>query len=207
MLLLQTASLDWHALGFGLGLSLLTAAVFGVIPAWLLTRGDLARSLQEASRGSSGGRHILLKTLVAGEMALALVLVTASTLMIRSLIAQSTLDPGFDKKDLMLATVLLPAPRYPEDTQVVGFYSRVMENLRRDRGLDSAALVQTIPLGGNNSYSSIRVEGETDPGQDKIVGNMIVSPGYFRAMRIPLLSGRDFTAADTRGLSKSGDRQ
>ena len=202
MTILQTARVDWNALAFGLGLSLLTGIVFGVIPAWLLTGGDLAPRLQEASRGSTGGRHIMLKSLVAGEMALALVLVAASTLMIRSLVRQFSMDPGFDKTNLMAAQVLLSATRYPETTQVVDFYSRTLDNLRHDGSIQSAALVQTIPLGGNNSYSGVRVEGETDAKQDQVAGDMIVSPGYFQTMRIPLLAGRDFTDADNDGAQK-----
>ncbi len=197
MTLLQTASLDWIALGYGGALTLATALAFGVLPAWLLTRGDLARSLHQASRGSSSRRHLLLKSLVAAEMALAMVLVAASTLMIRSLILQSNTDPGFDKAGLMAADILLPSSRYPKDPQVVNFYSQVLDNLRRDGSLAGAALVQTMPLGGNNSYSSVRIEGEADANQDNIAGFMVVSPGYFRAMRIPLLAGRDFTDEDT----------
>jgi putative ABC transport system permease protein len=200
--LLQTASLDWNALGFGLALSLATVVVFGAIPAWLLTRGDLARSLRDASRGSTGGRHTLLKSLVAAEMALALVLVAASTLMVRSLIRQANLDPGFDKKDLMTATVLLPAARYPQDAQTADFYSRALENLRRDGRVSTAALVQTMPLGGDDSYSQVFLEGEEDAKQDKIAGYMVVSPGYFEALRIPLLAGRDFTEADNADSQK-----
>ena len=196
MTILQTASVDWNALAFGLGLSLLTGIVFGVVPAWLLTSGDLAPRLQEASRGSTGGRHMFLKSLVAGEMALALVLVAASTLMIRSLVRQFSMDPGFDKTNLMAAQVLLSAARHPERTQVVDFYSRTLDNLRHDGSIHSAALVQTIPLGGANNYSGVRVEGETDAKQEQVAGDMIVSPGYFQTMRIPLLAGRDFTDAD-----------
>ncbi|MEK7751880.1 MAG: ADOP family duplicated permease, partial [Acidobacteriota bacterium] len=202
MTILQTARVDWNALAFGLGLSLLTGIVFGVIPAWLLTGGDLAPRLQEASRGSSGGRHVMLKSLVAGEMALALVLVAASTLMIRSLVRQFSMDPGFDKTNLMAAQVLLSTTRYPETTQVVDFYSRTLDNLRHDGSIQSAALVQTIPLGGSNRYSGVRFEGETDAKQDQIAGDMIVSPGYFQTMRIPLLAGRDFTEADNADAQK-----
>jgi putative ABC transport system permease protein len=202
MTILQTASLDWNAFAFGLGLSLLTGIVFGVVPAWLLTSGDLAPRLQEASRGSTGGRHVMLKSLVAGEMALALVLVAASTLMIRSLVRQFSMDPGFDKTNLVAAQVLLSAARYPDRTQVVDFYSRTLDNLRHDGSIQSAALVQTIPLGGSNNYSGVRVEGETDAKRDQGAGDMIVSPGYYQTMRIPLLTGRDFTDADNADARK-----
>lgn len=200
--ILQTAHLDWQALAVGLGLSVATGLLFGVIPAWLLTRGDLTPALQDASRGSSGGRHTVLKSLVVGEMALALVLVAASTLMVRSIVRQFTVDPGFDKRNLTAAYILLSQARYPEKSQIVQFYSRVLDNLRSDRSLESAALVQTIPLGGNNSYTGVSVEGQTEPREDSNAGDMVVSPGYFETMRIPLLAGRDFTDADRADAPK-----
>lgn len=202
MRLLQTATLDWNALLFGLALSVAAAAVFGAIPAWLFARGDLAATLQDSSRGSTGGRHLLLKVLVVSEMALALVLVAASTLMIRSVLRQSTVNPGFDKTNLAAGYVLLPAARYAEKPQVVSFFSQALENVRRNGGVESAALVDTMPLTGNNTYEHITVEGDSDPNPDKITGALVVTPGYFQTMRIPLLAGRDFTTADSADSQK-----
>jgi predicted permease len=167
-----------------------------VVPAWLLTRGNLAEGLRETGRGSTGGRHLILKGLVVVEMTLALVLVSGGTMMIRSLIRQQTADPGFDRANLTAAHVLLPAVRYPESFQVAEFYSRALENLRRGNGVESAALVQTLPLAGDNSYAAVHVEGQSDPRRDSEAGDMIVSPGYFRTMRIPLIAGREFSIQD-----------
>jgi len=116
--------------------------------------------------------------------------------MIRSLIRQQTADPGFDRANLTAAHILLPAVRYPESSQVADFYSRALENLRRDSGVESAALVQTLPLAGDSSYVTVHVEGQSDPRQDSTVGDMIVSPDYFRTMRIPLIAGREFSIQD-----------
>ncbi len=202
MTLLQTASLDLPALSFALALSVATAIVFGIIPSCVLTRGDLAPAIQESSRGFTRGRHGVLKSLVAAEMALALVLVVAGGLMIRSLLRQSYGDPGFDKTNLMVGTVMLSSARYPEDPKVVKFYEHVLDNLQRDASLESAALVQTIPLGGSNSYNRLRFEGDTDSTVERLAGEMIVSPGYFHTMRIPLLAGREFTVADNADARK-----
>jgi predicted permease len=202
MSLLQTAHVDWQALAVAAALSLATGILFGVLPAWVLTRGDLTPSLQDASRGSSGGRHTALKSLVVGEMALALVLVAASTLMVRSILRQFSLDPGFDKLNLTAAHILLSPARYPEKAQIVDFFSRTLENVRHDGSIESAALVQTIPLGANNSYATVSVEGQTDLRADANAGDMIVSPGYFETMRIRLLAGRDFTDADREDSTK-----
>ena len=96
MQIFELARVDLTTLAFALALSLVTGIVFGVAPAWLLTRGNLAGGLQEAGRGSTGGRHLVLKGLVVVEMTLALVLVSGGTMMIRSIIRQQTADPGFD---------------------------------------------------------------------------------------------------------------
>ncbi len=196
MQIFELARVDLTTLAFALALSLLTGILFGAIPAWLLTRGNLAEGLQEAGRGSTGGRHLILKGLVVVEMTLALVLVSGGTMMIRSLIRQQMADPGFDRANLIAAHVLLPAVRYPESSQVAEFYSRALENLQRDNGVESAALVQTLPLAGDNSYVTVRVEGQSDPRQDAEAGDMIVSPGYFRTMRIAFIAGREFSSQD-----------
>jgi len=196
MTFFQTATLDWNALLYGLGISIATGVVFGVVPAWLLTRDHLASVLRDADRGSTGGRNWTLKSLVVGEMALALVLVAASTLMIRSLTRQAKMDPGFDKANLMAGHVLLSTTRYPQPAQITAFYRSTLETLRRDGSIDSAAMVETIPLGGNDSYMGIRIEGEADSVREQIAGNMIISPGYFETMRIAILAGRSFTERD-----------
>ncbi|MGC9972618.1 MAG: ABC transporter permease [Bryobacteraceae bacterium] len=202
MALFQVAGLDWSALAFGLALSVVTGVVCGVLPAWLLTRDHLALNLQSTSRGSTSGRQRLLKGLVAAEMALALVLVAASSLMIRSALRQTNENPGFDRSNLMAAQIMLPTARYAGRTQVVDFFAKVLENLRRDGVVDSAGLVQTAPLAGNSLYNRVRVEGETESDPDRFAGEMVVSPGYFRAMRIPLLGGRDFLDADRAGTQQ-----
>ena len=196
MQIFELARVDLTTLAFALALSLLTGIVFGAVPAWLLTRGNPAEGLRESGWGSTRGRHWVLKGLVVVEMTLAFVLVAGATMMIRSLIRQQTADPGFDRANLMVAHVLLPAVRYPESSQVVDFYSRALERLQRDNGVESAALVQTFPLSGDNSYLGVRVEGQPDPRQDSLAGDMIVSPDYFRTMRIPLIAGREFGVDD-----------
>lgn len=192
----RIARVDLSALGFALALSVITGIAAGLVPAWLATRGNLAESLQDANRGSTGGRHFVLKSLVVAEMSLALVLVCGGTMMIRSLIRQQTIDPGFDRFHLTAAQILLPPARYGREQQVAEFFGRVLENLERDATVDSAALVQTLPLAGDNSYLAVRADGQSDPRQEQMAGNMVVSPGYFKTLRIPLIAGREFTRRD-----------
>jgi predicted permease len=196
MEIFKIAHVDPAALAFGLALSLFTGVIFGIVPAWILTRGSLAESLHDSSRGSTSRRNLVLKALVVAEMTLALVLVSGGAMMIRSLIRQQTMDPGFDRSNVTGAEILLPQARYPEPAQIAGFYAQTLEILERDSGVESAALVQTLPLTGDNSYLGVRVEGQSDPREDSIAGNMIVSPGYFRTLRIPVIAGREFTSQD-----------
>ncbi len=197
MTFFQLARLDWSALGFGLALSLVTGIAFGALPAWLATRGDLAPALQESSRGSSGGRHVLLKSMVVAEMALAMTLVAASTLMIRSVVRQTTVDPGFDKANLVSGMALLSEKRYPTSVQAADLYRRTLETLRRDGRVESAAMVNTMPLGGASNFEPVTLDSDTEARRKKFVGDMVVSPGYFQTLRIPLQAGRDFAESDT----------
>lgn len=196
MAIFEQARVDLAALGFALALSLITGILFGAAPALMLTRGSLSEGLQDSSRGSTSGRHLTLKSLVVAEMTLALVLVCGGTMMIRSIIRQQTADYGFNRENLTAAHILLPDTRYPESAQATDFYARALENLRRDNTVESAALVQKIPMSGDNSYFDVRIEGRADPKEVATVGNMIVSPGYFHTMRIPMIAGREFTNQD-----------
>ncbi len=196
MQIFELARVDFTTLLFAIVLSLLSGVIFGAIPAFLLTGSNLAEGLQQAARGSTGSRHLVLKGLVVMEMTLALVLVAGATMMIKSLVRQQTADPGFEKANLFAAQILLPAVRYPEPAQVAAFYSRTIENVQRDQGVESAALVQTIPLGGDNNYIDVHVEGQSDPRRDASAGYMIISPDYFRTMRIRVVAGREFTPSD-----------
>jgi putative ABC transport system permease protein len=130
-------------------------------------------------------------------VALAMILLTVTGLLVRSVSGELAGDPGFDRTHLLTATVALPQASYPENQQQVEFFRRAAETLRRDARVQSASAVQSIPLGGSNSWSPVVVEGRAAAvGERNLVGFLTVLPDYFETMRVPLLAGRDFTDND-----------
>ncbi len=192
-------SLDGTVLLYTLGVSLLTGLIFGLAPAIQTTKPDLHEALKEGGRTSGGGsRHRLLKTLVVSEVALAVMLIVVGGLMIRSFLLMQRTDPGFDTEHLLTLRINLPEAKYAEEHQRASFYQQVLERIETLPSVESAAAVNTIPLGGGNSWTSITVEGRVpaDPKEKLFVGYLVITPHYSRSMGIPLLQGRDFNRQD-----------
>jgi putative ABC transport system permease protein len=198
-------SLDGTVLLYTLGVSLLTGLIFGLAPAIQTTKPDLHEALKEGGRISGGGsRHRLLKTLVVSEVALAVMLIVVGGLMIRSFLLMQRTDPGFDTEHLLTLRINLLEAKYPEEHQRASFYQQVLERVETLPGVESAAAVNTIPLGGNNSWTSITIEGRvpTDPKEKLFVGYLVITPHYLRSMGIPLLQGRSFNRQDVADAPK-----
>jgi putative ABC transport system permease protein len=197
---LELVRLNPAALGYTFLLCLGCGLIAGLAPAWLLSRGELARALHEGGRGGTFSRQRLLQGLVAAEIALAMMLMTVTGLLVRSLTGQLHADPGFDKTSLLTATVSLPQALYPQRRQQSEFFRGVAEALGRDARIGRASAVQTLPLGGSYSWNPITIEGRAEAaGERTMAGYMVVLPGYFETMRIPLLAGRDFADRDAEG--------
>jgi len=192
--------IDGVALCFTAGLALFTAMLFGALPAIQLTRGDLHESLKDGARASLGrhGRRIG-NALVVSEVALALVLLVAAGLMIRSFSQLLAVDPGYDPRGVLTGRVFLPGASYPEGHQQAGFADRVLERLQALPGVTAAGVVSQLPLGGPYSSGTIAVEDHKGDPQNQDVETDLtgVSADYFTAMDIPILRGRAFTAQDT----------
>jgi putative ABC transport system permease protein len=195
---LEFVQLNTAALGYTFLLCLLAGAVAGALPAWTLTRGELARSLHEGGRAGTFSRQRVLQGLVGGEVALAMVLLTITGLLVRSLSGQLFGDPGFDRSNVLTAAVNLPESLYPDRRKQADFFRAAAGRLQQDGRVESASAVQTIPLGGSSSWTGVLIDGKTPPppGERNLAGFMAVLPGYFDTLRIPLLAGRDFTFHD-----------
>jgi putative ABC transport system permease protein len=194
--------LDAATVAFVALVSLATALISGLAPALQFSRPDLHASLKEAGRtaagpGAGGGR--LQSLMVVVEVALAVVLLSGASLMIRTFRSLSQVDPGF-RADRVLTLGLSPSRvKYPQAETLIGFYDEVLEDVRRMPGIEAAGAVQALPLATELGDWGMEVEGYMPPPGETVQGDwQIATPGYFETMGIPLRRGRLFTAADRR---------
>jgi predicted permease len=196
---LADVGLDGTVLGYATGVSLLTGLLFGIAPALRSGRVDLQHELKEGGRGTSGGarRHRVQRGLVGIQVALAVMLVIAATLTIRSFGNLLRIDPGFDPSNVLTMRLSVPSADYPEPNDISGYYERLLERVRQLPGVTEAGAVKSLPLAQSIGDWSIQIEGrEERPGQDFDGDWQIVTAGYFEAMRIPLKEGRLFDNSD-----------
>jgi predicted permease len=198
----QEVTVDGRVLAFTAAISIATGILAAFFPAWRLSGRDANDILKQgASRGSSGtGDGHVRQVLVISEVALALMLLVGAGLMLRSLSSLRAVDPGFDASSVLTAEVGIPEQKYSTPELRNQFFDRVRQRLSRLPGVESAAWIDTVPLqGGSTQY--VAPEG-WPPMQDSelpTVAVRLTSPDYFRAARIRLTAGRDFTEADTLG--------
>jgi putative ABC transport system permease protein len=198
---LGEVALDLRVLVFATGVSLATGILFGLAPALATLREDLSGTLKEVgpkfggSRAASRLRHALL----VSEVALALVLVIAAGLLVRTLSNMLRADRGFDSARVLTFQLSLPAAKYTDTDQMARAYQRVFERLQTLPGVQAAGLVSEVPMGGAPDGTVIRIPGhvDTDEKERPYANYLFASPGYFRAVGTPLLRGRDFLASDT----------
>lgn len=201
---LQNVHIDGWVFGFSLGISVLTGLVFGILPAWSASRFGPDEALKENSRATQtkeGGR--LRSLLIVSDVAFALILLTGAGLMMKSFVRLLEVNPGFDPQKVLTLQVSLFGTSYKEDSQVTAFYQQALERIETLPGVESAAVVSQIPLGGNGDMYGIHIEDKPNPNpEDDPSGDRYsITPHYFHAMHIPLLSGREFTLQDTAGSS------
>jgi putative ABC transport system permease protein len=193
--------IDRMALGFTLGVSLLTGVLFGLVPALQLSRTDLHETLKEGGR--AGGAHVragFRNALVVFEVAVALVLLVGAGLLIKSFMRLQEVNPGFRPQNILTMQVSLPQTKYREPSQADAFYAQALENIRRLPGVESVGLSTSVPMSGQNSSGSFQIEGrQVPPGQMAPWGNRwFTNATYFQTMNIPLVKGRYFEERDNR---------
>ncbi|HEU4767715.1 MAG TPA: ABC transporter permease [Pyrinomonadaceae bacterium] len=190
--------IDFRVLAFAVGITLLTGAIFGAIPALQTSRVDLNDTLKEGGRGSIGFRGRSRSLLVVTEIALSLVLLVGAGLMIQSFLRLRRVNIGLDAQNVLTARLILPSAKYRAEEQRATFFKQLLERVRGVPGVAAASATATLPLSGSSWGRSLTVEGYPvlSVGQAPMIQHSVVTPGYFRTMGIALLHGRDFTDAD-----------
>ena len=190
---------DRAVLGFTIVITLLCTALFGMLPAWRATRVNLASQLNEGGQ-RVGGRRVgaLDRFIIAAQVALALLLVSAAGLLVQTLRNLQRAELGFDGHNLMFALVETRGTVY-ERSGIVPLHEDLVARVRRIPGVTSVAMVSYAPLfGGRNWSTRVTVPGYIEaPDEDMSMLLNLTTPGYLAAMGIPQRSGRDFTDSDS----------
>ena len=198
--------IDATVLGFTLLISVLTGLLFGLVPALRTMHLNLSESLKEGGRsGSEGARRNLTRSvLVVFESAVAVVLLISAGLLIRSLIQLQNTKPGFDAHNVLTMRVDLPDKKYREGENAANFFKELETRIGGLPGVESVGLVSELPLSGQPNDMPYTVEGRPPVTMDQAFDDDFrrVNTQYFRALRIPLLRGRNFTEQEVRQGAK-----
>jgi putative ABC transport system permease protein len=203
---LDEIGIDHWVLWFTFGVSVVSAIMFGLVPAFQVSKPDLRGSLKEAVTTSQVGftifgQHRARNILVISQVALALVLLAGSGLMIRSFWRLVTVDPGFDPHNVLTMSVSLPSTKYPTTQARNAFFQDVLERVTALPGVTAPGAVNVSPISGGCVTYNFEVEGRPPARAEESpeAELEIISPGYFPAMDVKLLRGRYFTNYDRRG--------
>jgi len=202
--MLGNVSVDWRLVAFTVVIALASSLLFGFAPALHAARGDVHASIKEGGRGGTehsraSGR--MRNALVVAEMSLALVLLAGAGLMVRSFAALQQVNLGFEPSHALTGHVSLPGRTYTSDTSIIAFFTQAESEIAALPGVRAVGAISYLPLTGQRSVNGFNVEGRppAKPGEEPGGDMRAVTPGYFRAMGIPLESGRVFTTADRNG--------
>jgi len=198
----QETRLDVLTLGFATAIALLCGILVGVWPAWRVSRlASLSGVLHETGmRGGSdsAGRQRARGALVVIQVALALVLVAGAGLTLKSFWRSQNAPLGFEPGGILTMTLTLPVARYDSDENVISFYARLVEQVEALPGVAAAAIGENVPFDNTEWDSSFHITGTPPaiPGQEPSAEVNVITPDYFKVMKMPLLRGRAFGAED-----------
>ncbi len=195
-------SLDGRVLAFTLAVAFITGLVMGIVPALHASRPHLNEALKEGGRSSSaGGGNRVRSALVIAEVAICLILLIAAGLMMKSFVKLLDVNPGFNPENAVAVNVTLSRSKYEKGQQIAAFFQQSLERVSALPGVKSAGVASNLPLGQGfgSRYFSIEGRPPLPPGQGYNANTCLVTPGYFNAMSIPLIRGRDFANGDTYG--------
>jgi predicted permease len=188
--------IDVRVLVFTFGASMFTSLLFGALPALQTRRVDLRSSMATGGRGIARGSSRLRQSLIGGQVALTIVLVAGAGLLVRSLIYLETLPPGFDATHVMTAKLSLDDARYHDAAAFHNLIDRSLAAMREIPGVEAAAVGLSVPYERGLNDGVKAMDGKL-AGKDWGASTAYITPEYFRALRIPILAGRDISASDT----------
>jgi putative ABC transport system permease protein len=198
---LQHVGLNLTVLGWTLGISFVTAIIFGLAPALEATRINLNGALKEGkgSEGQNPRSGRLRQGLVVTQIALALILLASAGLLLKSFGRLHKINSGFNPNNILTMVLRLPGAKYKEDKDYVSFFNRATAQIRTLPGVTSVGMVNFLPLyGGLGSATAFTIEGHPAPapGEQPSTNVRVADADYFTAMQIPLLRGRNFSASE-----------
>jgi putative ABC transport system permease protein len=200
---LKRLEIDSRVLWFTLAIAVLSGILAGLAPALRFSRSELGDILKENSRSvsSSSGTGRMRSVLVVSQVALALVLLVGAGLMVTGFRNLLTVEMGFDRTRVLTFHIALPGEKYQKDDQIRAYYDRVMQEVQSLPGVESAGCVTSLPSGWNWNWTEYTAEGRppTSASERPSAISQIVTPDFFRTLRVPLLQGRLLTAADKQG--------
>jgi predicted permease len=190
-------AVDVRTLTFALAITALTGIVFGLAPALRASDAD-PRGLREDARAGGGRKERLRSALVVAEVVASIVLLIASGLMVRAMLAIQARDPGFRTENMLTVRTALPVPRYAATATRANFYDRVLSQVRGLPGVTNAAYISAVPMSWGGGIWPVGLGGDLlERTADHTASLRYATPGYFATMGIPLHAGRDVRESDT----------
>ena len=189
----QEIGIDLRALGFAAVLSVASAAIFGILPALQGARGERASELKSTGRGAGEGARLnrSRSVLVTAEVAVSFMLLISAGLLIQSFRRVQSIEPGFDPQDTLALRLSLPKARYKTRAAVTQFYDRLLPKIQNLPGVETVGAVSVLPLSGGRHTIPFTLTGRSlSPGDAQMAQYRVVTPDYFRAMKIPVFKGR-----------------
>ncbi len=195
----EKIGIDAQVLLFTLAVAIITGLLFGIAPAYLASRGDVNDALKEGARGSSAGGGGVRRTLVAAEIAIALVLLIGAGLLMRSFARLRAIDPGFDSHNVLSMTISVAGrPEYVGAARE-NLYKAIVDRVEAVPGVGQASMTNHLPIGGDVWSLWRTIEGRPIPerGKEQTAVYRVSRPNYFAAMHVGFVAGRDFDNHDT----------
>ena len=199
---LHEVQVDSRVMIFALIVSALTALLFGLAPMLKAARSNIYDILRSGTKTATSVNTLRLwaDALVISEVALSLILLVGAGLMIRSFAELVNVTPGFDARNVLTGNIVLSEPKYDDPPQRLQYVNETLVRLKGLPGVEYAAFVAPLPFSGADVGGDFKIEGrDIQPGDEPTANVRSVSSDYFRAMKIPIVRGRDFNEADRRG--------